>query len=138
MKLDPFRRRRATRSSGSAERERGQTLVEFALVFPIFVVVLMSMIEFAFYFNALLGISFASRDAALAGATAGANANADCAILQNLETSIGSPIDKGQIQSVRIYKANKSGQEIAGVANVYSRSGSTNCTSFTGTAFTVP
>jgi len=128
----------ARRRGPGQARSEGQTLVEFALVFPIFIVVLMGVIEFAFYFNALLGISFASRDAALAGATAGANQNADCAILQNLETAVGSPINKASIQQVRVYRANKNGTEIAGVANVFVRSGTMSCTSFTGTPFTVP
>ena len=38
---------------------RGQSLVEFALVFPFFIVILFGVIEFAFALNAVLSIDFA-------------------------------------------------------------------------------
>ena len=40
----------------------GQSLVEFALVFPIFFILLLGIIEFAFVFNAMLAVNFASRE----------------------------------------------------------------------------
>ena len=70
------------RSKGS----RGQSLVEFALVFPIFFTLLLGMIEFAFVFNAILAVNYAARDAALAAAEAGDRSGADCIIL---DASIG-------------------------------------------------
>ena len=53
---------------------RGQSLVEFALVFPIFLLLLFGIIEFAFVFNAQLSLNYATRDAALIAAEAGNNA----------------------------------------------------------------
>ncbi len=46
--------KRPIRTTPGGPTQRGQTLVEFALVFPIFFVLLMGMIEFGLVFNALL------------------------------------------------------------------------------------
>ena len=65
-------RRRKRRQDSST----GQTLVEFALVFPMFFILFLGVIEFAFSFNAILAVNFASRNAALAAAEAGATGGA--------------------------------------------------------------
>ena len=60
--------------SSAADRRRsgrGQSLVEFSLVFPFFLILLFSVIEFSFALNALLSVDFATREAALAAAEAG-------------------------------------------------------------------
>lgn len=115
---------RATRRASQAE---GQSLVEFALVFPIFFVLLMALIEFGLVFNALLSINFATRDASLIAAEAGNGAGADCIILKKVEDSISAPSNHNQILKVEIYKANKNGDPQAGRINVYNRGGSTSC-----------
>jgi Flp pilus assembly protein TadG len=101
----------------------GQTLVEFALVFPLFLLLLFAIIEFAFVFSAMLGISYATRDAALIGAEAGSSAGADCVILQAVEKDIGAPANKTRITGVVIYRADKNGNEISGVSNTWTRTG---------------
>ena len=117
------------------DRGGGQTLVEFALILPIFMVLLMGIVEFAFMFNATLAINFASRNASLIAAEAGSQSTADCAILSKIESDIGAPLDKNMtaitgIQSVTIYKADRAGNP-TGAANVYTRTGSMTCTGFT-------
>ena len=121
---------------GRGNRETGQTLVEFALVFPLFLVLLMGVIEFAFMFNATLAVNFASRNASLTAAEAGSNTLADCAILAQIEQDIAAPLDKTKtltsgIQSVTIYKADRAGNPIASAENVYARTSTMNCTGFT-------
>ena len=64
-------------------RQRGQTLVEFALVVPLFMGILIAIVEFAFTFNAVLAAQYSSRDAALVAAEAGNADGADCAILRD-------------------------------------------------------
>ena len=112
-------------------RGRGQTLVEFALVFPIFVMLLLSVVEFAFLFEATLATNFASRNAALMAAEAGANTLADCAILAQIEKDLGAPNSQANIQSVTIYRADRAGNAISGEQNVYARGGPMTCTGFT-------
>jgi hypothetical protein len=118
-------------------RDRGQTLVEFALVFPIFLLLLFALIEFAFVFSAMLGISYATRDAALLAAEAGSGIGADCVIIRAVEQAVSAPADDARISSVVIYRANPDGTEITGVSNTWTRTGPTTCTSSFG-SFTVP
>jgi hypothetical protein len=121
---------------GRSHRQAGQTLVEFALVLPLFLILLMGVIEFSFMFNATLAINFASRDGSLIAAEAGSQSKADCAILAQIEQSVGAPLDKTKtatsgIQSVTIYKADRAGNPVAGVESVYDRTGSMVCAGFT-------
>ncbi len=107
-------------------------MVEFGLVLPIFIVLVIGLIEFALAFNANLGVNFASREAALIGAESGSDAIADCRILQTIENSIGNPSDAARINQVRIYRAGINGNELA--ANVYVRGGITECQFWDGVA----
>ena len=120
------------------QRGGGQTLVEFALVIPLFLILMTALIEFAFLFNALLASTFATRDAALVAAEAGDTAGGDCVILQKVESDVTAPADANQIQSVLIYWANRTtGDPIAGAINTYNRTGSRTCT-VNGVVVTVP
>lgn len=113
----------------------GQTLVEFALILPLFMVLLMGIIEFAFMFNATLSINFTSRDASLIAAEAGIQSTADCAVLAKVEQDVAAPLNDSNIQSVTIYKADRFGKAYTGsnaASNVYTRgAGNTTCAGFT-------
>ena len=111
-------------------------------MFPIFLVLLMAIIEFAFVFNSLLSIIYATRDAALiaaeGGSTAGVDGSgrdvgADCLILRTVGRDITAPADGNRITEVRIYRSNLSGTQLGSVANVYQRGGPTVCTYASGT-----
>lgn len=105
-------RRRGVPSANPPARRQlggGQALVEFALVFPLFMALTLFLIEFAFVFSALLGVNYASRNAALIAAEAGSDPLADCVILQQVEDSIGAPANKANIQTVTIYRTDQSG-----------------------------
>ncbi len=117
---------------------RGQTLVEFALVVPLFLVVMLAIVEFAFVFNAVLATNFASRTAALAAAEAGNDTGADCVILRGVEREVGAPADKSRITAVRIYRSDTNGKQMGSAVNVYTRTGSTTCDLIDGTTVTVP
>ncbi len=124
-------RRRAQR------RDRGQTLAEFALVFPLFIFLLLGVIEFAFFMNAVLAANFASRDASLVAAEAGQEGDADCLILQQVEDSISAPADHSLVQTVTIYQADRSGRK-TGTQIVYRRGGDMVCFRPNGAALHVP
>jgi Flp pilus assembly protein TadG len=111
---------------------RGQAMVEFGLVLPIFILLIIGLMEFALAFNANLAVNFASREAALIGAESGNDAIADCRILQTIENSIDNPAHAERITQVRIYRAGVNGNELA--ANVYSRGGNITCTFWDGVA----
>lgn len=119
--------------------ERGQTLVEFALAFPVFWVVLLGIIEFAFAFNAVLSVNFASRNAALVAAEAGNALGADCVILLQIEQDVTAPSSANRIQRVNIYRTDRNGT-MQGTATVFLRNGGspTNCLNTDGTPYTLP
>lgn len=110
-------------------RSQGVTLVEFALVFPVFVIALLAMIEFGFAFNAVLGINRASQSGALLAGQAGSDAGADCLVLARIEDQLQPPIDRRDVLEVRILRASSSGSGSL-AANVYVRSGSKDCGSY--------
>ncbi len=114
-------------SSGRRDRSSGQTLVEFALVFPLFLVLVFAVIEFTFVFSGMLGISYATRDAALLAAEAGNGNGADCVIIKAVEQAVTAPADRTRIQSIVIYRADRNGIEISGISNRWDRGSSTNC-----------
>ncbi len=118
------------------DEPRGQTAVEFALIFPIFILLIVGLIEFAFAFNALLSVNFASRDAALLAAESGANTGSDCVILDSIDDDVQLPASRVRISQVRIFWADEQGAELA--ANVYSRTGATICTMPDLTTVSVP
>jgi Flp pilus assembly protein TadG len=112
--------------------------VEFALVFPIFLLMVMATIEFGLAYNAVLDVNYASRNAALLAAEAGNTAGADCVILASVETDIGTPASASQVTIVDIYWAAPDGTVKGGNVNRYTRGGSTTCNYRDGTSLTVP
>ena len=107
-------------------RDPGQGLVEFALVLPIFMTLTLFIIEFAFVFSAILGVSYASRNAALTAAEAGNDRLADCLILQQVENSISSPANDVNIKTVTIYLTDGNGvNRLQSIS--YTRTGSMQC-----------
>ncbi len=126
-------------SSGvrSGRAQRGQTLVEFALVIPLFVTVLLSIVEFALMFNAVLATDYVSRDAALVAAEAGDQVGADCVILGAVDAAMTAPADRTQIQTVEIYETNAAGAQ-QGSPTVYQRTGSFSCVLPDGSSVTIP
>ena len=75
-------------------RQRGQTLAEFALAFPLFLLVLLFIIEFALVFNATMAVNYATRNSSLMAAEAGSNVWADCVILQQIDKDTSAPLDR--------------------------------------------
>lgn len=132
------RGRRSSSASGWDRRgQRGQALLEFALIIPLLMLLVTGIIEFALAFNSQLGINRASQNAALVAAEAGSLPGADCMILTNIEQLLTAPINKGEITSVEIQRTNPSGLTIFS-RNTYTRSGSTTCDLADGTPLTVP
>jgi TadE-like protein len=132
-----LRRRGFLRRPAGSERRNGQSVVEFALVVPLFVLLLVGIIEFAFALNSVLAVNFATREAALVAAEAGNADGSDCVILQRIEDSVGAPSDRKNISTVKIFKSNRLGAPLA--TNTYLRTPltPTSCT-VSGTPMSVP
>ncbi|MEP7378424.1 MAG: TadE/TadG family type IV pilus assembly protein [Chloroflexota bacterium] len=112
-------------------------MAEFALMVPLFFLVLMGLIEFAFGLNAMLNTNYASRGAGLIAAQVGNLNAADCLILSEIEQMTSSPAERSQISRVDIQRTNPSGSTVY-AADVYTRTGSTSCTLSNGSTVTVP
>ncbi len=119
-------------------RSRGQALTEFAIVLPLFMVLLLGLIEFAFMFAATLSVNFATRNASLIAAEAGNASLADCKILQQIDSNISAPENVTQIQSVTIFQATQTGSPVSGVADTYTYGGSLSCVFKPGTVTLLP
>jgi Flp pilus assembly protein TadG len=111
-------------------------MVEFVLVFPIFFIFLMAIVEFGFVMNALVSVDFATRDAALAAAEAGNAPDADCSILRALDRGMSTPAKNQAVHEVRVFKADPNGKA-QGPVNLYDRNGTTSCPLADGTPATV-
>ena len=93
-------------------RERGQTLVEFALVAPLLLLVIFGTIEFCFLYQSLNTVDFAAREGARVGAVLGpTDASADSKIIQAIfaATSNGTGLLFSQIQMIEIFRSSENG-----------------------------
>jgi hypothetical protein len=117
--------RDATRAKRSAEA--GQGLVEFSLVIPIFLALLMGVIEFGFLYNNLLTVQFAARQGVSAAAQAGGVDGSDCSILNAVEKALTPPIDHHRVEFVEIFQSDAAGDVVPGIVNRYVREGVLDC-----------
>jgi hypothetical protein len=121
------RRLRGGAPTDGTARSTGQTLVEFALVLPLFMAVLMGVIEGGIAMAANIGINRAAQSGAHMASMAGNIIGADCLVLDQIENSVMPPNDRARIQSVRVELTDLSGNDIRAY-NTWSRTGRTICT----------
>ena len=119
----------------NSRHQRGQSLVEFAMVLPVMAVMLSAVLEFGFAMDANRALEAASRQGARVGAVLGndgtqgvctgsrlttAEAAVDPAILDTVKASLSSGgIDFTKVQ-VWIFLADSNGQPTVGKINKYS------------------
>ena len=126
------------RRGPTTSSERGQALVEFALILPVFVLVLFSVVEFGFVMNASNTLNYVSRVGAMLAAEGGQTAGTDCIILSAIERELTSPATPTRVSRIDIYWSDANGAQLGSNANTYTRSGSTTCSFADGTSVTVP
>jgi TadE-like protein len=116
--------RRIARRPG---RSRGQSLVEYAMTVPVFLLILLGMLEFGFAFSHHLTMEYSTREGARTGASlANGSDQVDCAIVddhviaavQRVLTGAGSQVALTRIGEIRVYKADANGQEL-GPVNIW-------------------
>lgn len=95
---------RSDRGSERGDRpgERGATLVEAAMIFPLLFLVLFGVVEFGLAFKDYLTVSHAARDGARAGATFGDIPEADILILEEVSRALAT-VNLTDGISVRIF-----------------------------------
>jgi hypothetical protein len=94
----------------SRRRSRGQSLVEFALISPIFIVVIFGVVEYALINASIGAFNFAAQDAARYGAIIGpTDPNIDAEMLAQFITPRVSGIVMARIVKVEIFHAGQTG-----------------------------
>ena len=99
--------------------ERGAAMVEMAIVAPLMILLVFSILEYGLLFQEKLTIASAASSAARTGATMGTRAEADFAILQALEAGLYDQVDAAVIIQADIFKANAVTGAKTGVLNRY-------------------
>lgn len=117
--------------------ESGQTIVEFALVIPMLMVLFMGLLELALALNANLAVNRASQQGAHVAASAGDIAGADCLVLEAVEENLGVPNDPGRVSEVLIERTAMAGN-LRFAVQKWMRSGKTECTYPDGSKVEVP
>jgi hypothetical protein len=113
-------------------RARGQGLVEFAMIVPVFMLILVGLLEFGFIFDHAMTLNYATREGARSGAAfaSGNDSTMICATSEDVDKHIvaavqrvmdapGSQVDPSRVAEIRIYRAGSSGAQIGGQANVW-------------------
>jgi hypothetical protein len=135
-----MRREQALRAGRAATRarQRGQGLVEFAMLVPVFLLILTGLLEFGFIFDHAMTINYATREGARSGAAfaAGNTTTMICdpadggidvdknivAAVERVLEAPGSQVKVNRVAEIRIFKADTTGAQISGLANVWTYS----------------
>jgi hypothetical protein len=138
-----IRRRRPSPARPERRRTQGQGLVEFAVLVPMFMLLLMGMLEFGLAFSHHQTLQYATREGARAGSalsngggklgcgdpiSTGQSPNRNLvdpqiiAAVERVLTSDGSPVkdNLSRIPTIRIYLSNADGSQNGGNVNVWS------------------
>ena len=121
---------RRWRRPADGAAQRGQSLVEFSMLVPVFLLILMGVLELGLAFDHLLTLSYATREGARTGAAmADGEKIPDCAdvdeyvvsAVERVLTSDGSPVRDhlADISAIRIYKADSAGNQLGNNVNVW-------------------
>lgn len=103
------------------DRERGVTLVEGAIILPLLVLIILSIMELGLAFKDFLTTDFAAKEGARVGALAGNDPDADCHIVQSIVAGY-TATDFDKLDSIKISQVDQNGNL-----------GATNTWEFTGT-----
>jgi hypothetical protein len=110
------------------ESERGQSLVELALILPLLLMIVLGTLEFGLAFDHNLTLSYATREGARTGAAlAAGNSQISCAVVddyiiaavERVLASEGSPVALSRVSEISIFKATSSGAVQPGTENVW-------------------
>jgi TadE-like protein len=112
-----------------AEGERGQGLVEFAMLVPVFLLILLGLLEFGFVFDQQMTLAYGTREGARSGAAFGAGnaatmpcAEVDKNIIAAVERVLkgpGSRLTLAPSTRIQIYRATSSGGISGGAVNTW-------------------
>jgi hypothetical protein len=99
-------------------------MVEFTMVFMIFMTIVVALMEFSFLLTTKVGVTNTAQDAVQLASRLGNTASSDFQVLQLVEKDISAPMDKAKIVSVEIFKTDSYGTRNLG-EDRYTRDGGT-------------
>jgi Flp pilus assembly protein TadG len=103
-------------------RARGQALVEFTLVIPIFMLIVVAIAEFSFFLTIKIGVTNTAQDAVQYASELGSVNAADYQVLQLIEQDVSSPMNKAKIVTVEFIQTDSYGTANLG-EDKYTRGG---------------
>ena len=116
---------------------RGQGLVEFTLIVPVVLLVVVSVAELGLAFGNVHTLGYGSREGARVGSALATGLVTNCdggldpvgvdktlvSAVQRILKSPGSGLDVSRVQEIRIFKATATGAETPGKVNVWTYAG---------------
>lgn len=112
---------------------RGQSLVEFSLALPLFILLLTSVAEFGLLYKDYMVINYAAREGARVGAAAGSDVTADTSITNAVRRATAT-LDRTRIQEVRIFESDAAGVQVGSNASIYVWNAGSNAFVLSGSA----
>jgi hypothetical protein len=97
--------------------ERGATLVEAAMILPLLLLLVISILELGVAAKDFLTTDFAAKEGARVGAVAGNDPEADCLIVQSIIKGY-TATDIAKLDGIRIYQVNDAGNS-TGLENTW-------------------
>jgi TadE-like protein len=98
----------ARRSSRGRRASRGQAIIEFTLIFPLVMFLVVGATDVSTLLNDHLDVVYAARTAARVGSILGTAPASDCAIIGAVQAAL-SPVRDVQLNRVDIYQAGANG-----------------------------
>ena len=113
-------------------RDRGASLVEFALILPLLLLVLISIFEIGAAFRNYLTVSYLAREGARLSAFLGTDIDADCDMITGLATTM-SPADLARLTNIQVFRADAAGNQVMTDTNTFTFTGANpaNCAHWT-------
>jgi hypothetical protein len=115
------------------EKQRGQGLVEFAMILPVLLLVVVSVAEIGIAFGNTHTVGYGSREGARVGSALGTGGVSDCdggndpsgvdaalvGAVQRILDSPGSGVNIESVKDIRIFQATSSGSPTSGRVNIW-------------------
>jgi len=113
--------------------ERGQAIIEFGVIVPVFTLLLLGLLEFGMLFTHHITLEYATREGARMAASLG-NGDGDAATCADIDPQIvaavqrvleshGSPVTLSGVSEISIFRADIDGAPISGNVNVWTYTG---------------
>ena len=102
----------------TSEQERGANLVEFAIVVPIIILVVIGILEVGVAFRDLLTVSNAAKEGVRIVAAMGDDPMADCVAITKTASAVASSVPLANLIDIAIFRADEDGNQ-TGDTNTY-------------------